>query len=142
MLKNNFYRPVVLRKVVHMLLDIFLNFVIFFAYCFAFCKIILLLQQDRHFQSFISATLITSIIVLWPFGPVPSFTPCSLFLTPCSLFLTPCSLFLTPCSFFLSFSPFFLPPPMHNAQSTKQRNCALALSKKSKSSWVTKHKSF
>ena len=135
MLKNNFYRPVVLRKVVHMLLDIFLNFVIFFAYCFAFCKIILLLQQDRHFQSFISATLITSIIVLWPFGPVPSFTPCSLFLTPCSLFLTPCS-------FFLSFSPFFLPPPMHNAQSTKQRNCALALSKKSKSSWVTKHKSF
>ena len=135
MLKNNFYRPVVLRKVVHMLLDIFLNFVIFFAYCFAFCKIILLLQQDRHFQSFISATLITSIIVLWPFGPVPSFTPCSLFLTPCSLFLTPCSLFL-------SFSPFFLPPPMHNAQSTKQRNCALALSKKSKSSWVTKHKSF
>ena len=135
MLKNNFYRPVVLRKVVHMLLDIFLNFVIFFAYCFAFCKIILLLQQDRHFQSFISATLITSIIVLWPFGPVPSFTPCSLFLTPCSFFLTPCS-------FFLSFSPFFLPPPMHNAQSTKQRNCALALSKKSKSSWVTKHKSF
>ena len=130
MLKNNFYRPVVLRKVVHMLLDIFLNFVIFFAYCFAFCKIILLLQQDRHFQSFISATLITSIIVLWPFGPVPS-----LHLALCSFHL---ALFSFP-------SPHFSSLPqctMHNAQSTKQRNCALALSKKSKSSWVTKHKSF
>lgn len=124
MLKNNFYKPVVLKKVVHMHLGYIFKFCYLFAYYFAFCEIVLLLQQDRHFQSFISATLITSIIVLWPFGPVPSFTPCSLFLTPCS--------------FFLSFPPFFLPPPMHNAQSTKQRNCALALSKKSKSSWVTK----
>lgn len=106
MLKNNFYKPVVLKKVVHTLLDIFLNFVIFFAYYFAFCEIVLLLQQDRHFQSFISATLIASIIVLWPFGPVPSFTPCSLFLTPCS--------------FFLSFSPFSSLPQctMHNPLSS------------------------
>ena len=44
MLKNNFYRPVVLKKVVHMLLHTFLQFVIFlpivlhFANLFYYCN--------------------------------------------------------------------------------------------------------
>ena len=120
MLKNNFYRPVVLRKVVHMLLDIFLNFVIF---CILFC----ILQIY-----FIIATRQT--LSKFYFRHFNYFNHCFVDFWSRS--------FLTSCSFILSFSPFFLPPPMHNAQSTKQRNCALALSKKSKSSWVTKHKSF
>lgn len=124
MLKNNFYRPVVLRKVVHLLLDIFLNFVIF---CILFC----ILQIY-----FIIATTRQTLSKFY-FRHFNYFNHCFVDFWSRS-FLTSCSLFLSSCSFFLSFSPFFLPPPMHNAQSTKQRNCALALSKKSKSSWVTK----
>lgn len=137
MLKNNFYRPVVLRKVVHMLLDIFLNFVIF---CILFCILrncfIIATRQTlskfyfRHFNYFNHCFMaFWSRSFLYPllFVPLP--------LALCSLHL---ALFSFP-------SPHFSSLPqctMHNAQSTKQRNCALALSKKSKSSWVTKHKSF
>lgn len=129
MLKNNFYRPVVLRKVVHMHLGYIFKFLL--SFCILFC----ILQI-----SFIIATTRQTLSKFY-FRHFNYFNHCFMAFWSRS-FLTSCSLFLSSCSFFLSFSPFFLPPPMHNAQSTKQRNCALALSKKSKSSWVTKHKSF
>ena len=132
MLKNNFYRPVVLRKVVHMLLDIFLNFVIF---CILFCILrncfIIATRQTlskfyfRHFNYFNHCFMaFWSRSFLYPllFVPLPlalcSFTPCSLFLYP--LLFVP---------YTLLFFPFLLPifPPSPNAQCTMHNPLSSAI---------------